>query len=427
MRGYATHSGVRETPDSMPKQPGAEKPSSHGINYQLLTALLCHTFVVQFVVALLRLSTTYRILELELPVIWLGVISGAFALLPVFLALQVGRYIDRGNDARAAWIGSILVGGPALAFYFAPGTPCHMLVYSMLIGVGHLFLMASHQMLCVRAGGEHGRDVAFGNFTVSQALGQGLGPLVVGWVGGAARLPPTDTLFGIAAVATVLSILVSIMVRPISRAAAPPKDQPAVPLMDLLRTRGLAATLFAAIVTITSTELLGIYLPLLGTERHIDVAHIGGILTVRSVFSILSRVFYAQIVRLVGRQRLLMICMAVGGCGFLLLALPVPIAGLYIAGAVLGLGLGVSSTLTITSLVELVPVQARATAMTLRITGNRIGQVVIPFLASFLAAATGAAGVLGIIAINLWAAGVAVQRNRRNFSGIEKPPGAPKP
>ena len=67
----------------MPKQPGAEKPSSHGINYQLLTALLCHTFVVQFVVALLRLSTTYRILELELPVIWLGVISGAFALLPV--------------------------------------------------------------------------------------------------------------------------------------------------------------------------------------------------------------------------------------------------------------------------------------------------------------------------------------------------------
>lgn len=394
-------------------EPESARRLPNDIDYSVLVPLLCHAFIVQCLVALLRLTVSYRIIEQDMPVVWLGLISGAFALLPVFLAVQVGRFIDRGNDARATWIGSTLVAGPALALYFAPGTAYHLVAYALLIGVGHLFLMASHQMLCVRAGGERGRDMAFANFTVAQALGQGLGPLLLGWIGGAARLPPTELLFGISAVGALVSVAIAFTLRPISRAAAPAKDQKAVPILDLLKTPGLPPVLFASIMTITASDLLTIYLPLMGTERHMDVAHIGAILTMRSVCSIGARVFFAHLVRIVGRQRLLVVCMAVGGLGFLLVALPLPLWGLYLAGGVLGLGLGIASSLTITAIVEVVPVQARGTAMTLRITGNRIGQVALPFLASFIAAAAGAAGVLGVIAINLWAAGIAVQRNRR--------------
>jgi MFS family permease len=399
----------------MPEPESARKLPTD-IDYSVLVPLLCHSFIVQCLVALLRLTVSYRIIEQDMPVVWLGLISGAFALLPVFLAVQVGRFIDRGNDARATWIGSSLVAGPAIALYFAPGNAYYLVAYALLIGVGHLFLMASHQMLCVRAGGERGRDVAFANFTVAQALGQGLAPLLLGWIGGAARLPPTELLFGISAVGALVSVAIAFTLRPISRAAAPAKDQKAVPILDLLKTPGLPPVLFASIMTITASDLLTIYLPLMGTERHMDVAHVGGILTMRSVCSIGARIFFAQLVRIVGRQRLLVVCMAVGGLGFLLVALPLPLWGLYLAGGVLGLGIGIASSLTITAIVEVVPVQARGTAMTLRITGNRIGQVALPFLASFVAAATGAAGVLGVIAINLWAAGIAVQRNRRNSS-----------
>src|SRR3954466_9912508 len=90
------------------------------IDYSVLGPLLFHSFSIQLIIALLRVTISYRIIELELPVIWLGLVSGAFALLPALLAVQVGRFIDRGNDARAAWIGSTLITSAAMAFWLWP-------------------------------------------------------------------------------------------------------------------------------------------------------------------------------------------------------------------------------------------------------------------------------------------------------------------
>ena len=46
------------------------------------------------------------------------------------------------------------------------------------------------------------------------------------------------------------------------------------------------AALWASVITVTAFELLVIYLPLLGTERHIDTRDIGLLLAVRSLISI---------------------------------------------------------------------------------------------------------------------------------------------
>jgi hypothetical protein len=53
------------------------------------------------------------------------------------------------------------------------------------------------------------------------------------------------------------------------------------------------------------------------------------------------------------------------------------------------------------------------TLMSLRITGNRIGQVALPFAASLIAAATGVGGIFVIIAASLAAAGLSVHFNWR--------------
>ena len=34
----------------------------------------------------MRVTTSYRAIELDLPVIWIGVIAATFAILPIFLA-----------------------------------------------------------------------------------------------------------------------------------------------------------------------------------------------------------------------------------------------------------------------------------------------------------------------------------------------------
>src|SRR5260370_39322217 len=77
------------------------------INYRLLIPLLFSAAAVQVVVAIVRVTTSYRVVELDLPVIWLGIISAAYAILPAFIALWLRRLIDRGHDALAAWIGAV--------------------------------------------------------------------------------------------------------------------------------------------------------------------------------------------------------------------------------------------------------------------------------------------------------------------------------
>ena len=82
----------------------------------------------------------------------------------------------------------------------------------------------------------------------------------------------------------------------------------------------------------------------------------------------------------------------------MLLAVPsLPV--MYAATVLIGVGLGIASTLTLSGIVEVAPVEARGTAMTLRITGNRIGLVCMPIVAGLVAAATGAAGILFLTAL----------------------------
>jgi len=62
--------------------------------------------------------------------------------------------------------------------------------------------------------------------------------------------------------------------------------------------------------------------------------------------------------------------------------------------------------------VDRTPAGARGTANSLRIVGNRLGQVSLPFGASLVAAATGVAGILAMIALSLAASAAAIRLSR---------------
>jgi hypothetical protein len=89
---------------------------------------------------------------------------------------------------------------------------------------------------------------------------------------------------------------------------------------------------------------------------------------------------------------------------------------MFAALVVCGIGLGISATLTLSGVVDLAPLDARATAMSLRLTGNRLGQMVIPFGASLIATATGTAGIFLLIGATLAgsAGGIWWSRSRRD-------------
>lgn len=388
-----------------------ERLRRHDLDLRLLVPILVNSALVQAVVSVARVTTSYRAVELELSIVWLGVISATFALLPIVAAVWVGRFIDRGHDALAHWIGVALLAAACGGFTLWSSLTA-LIVFTVLLGAAHLFLMASMQMLCVRCGGTRRMEQVFGNYMVAGAIGQGLGPYIVGLVGGSATLPPTRLLFTISLVGAALALVVGLTVRPRKASSGSVEGGKVVPLRALLGVPGLNAVIVAGVFLVTAQDLIVIYLPILGAERGIDVKDVGLLLSVRAVASVVARLFYVRAVMTVGRDRLMVAGTLTAALAFAALAMPLPLLLMYASTAVLGFALGIATTLSVTTVIDRTPAGARGTANSLRIMGNRIGQVGLPFGVSLVAAATGAAGILAIIALSLAASALAVHLSR---------------
>jgi MFS family permease len=365
---------------------------------RLLVPLLISTMLVQMETAIIRVTTSYRAVELDLSIVWLGLVAATFAIFPIFIAVRVGRAIDRGYDAQTTWTGASIFFVAATGFALW-SSPEGLLVFSTVMGIGHIMLMASQQMLCVRAAGPRSLESVFGNYMVAGAIGQGIGPYVVGWVGGSAAVPPTQLLFAVAAGLAAFSLAIALTMRPRSERPAAVAKNEVVPITQLLRIPGLAPVVAAGVVLVSASDIIVVYVPLLGAERKIDVHDIGLLLTMRSVASMLARLGYARMVAFFGRLPLMIASTFVCGVTYAAIAAPLPLWGMHVAFMVMGFAFGLATTLSITIVVDLTTVGARGTANSLRIMGNRMGQFVLPFGAGLLAAAAGLAGLFLVIAV----------------------------
>ncbi|MFN3891016.1 MAG: MFS transporter [Beijerinckiaceae bacterium] len=381
------------------------------IRYRLLIPFLLHSALFQVVTALTRVTVSYRSIELDLPVAWYGAISSGYALLPIFVALPLGRWIDRGRDAQAIWAGSAFTVAANLGLWIAPNSPWQLLAFTVVGGIGHLFLMAGHQMFVLRCAGPVGREAVLGHYMVALAIGQMIGPLIVGSAAGSAAVAPTGPLFALA-LGLAAATLAGAFAMPAMKAESGAAKRPAAATLgELVRVRGLIVVILASVMTVASMDLFMIYMPLLGAERGIGAWHVGMLLTTRAVASIASRIFYARMIAALGRANLTLLSMAGGAAGFAILAMPAPLPVMYAAVACMGFGLGLAVVLCLSNVVELAPPNARGLAMTMRLTGNRMGQFVFPFLAGLLGAAAGVAAILGVTSVAVLASAVATWRS----------------
>jgi predicted MFS family arabinose efflux permease len=248
---------------------------------------------------------------------------------------------------------------------------------------------------------------------VANALGQGVGPYIVGLAGGAASIPPTHLLFVISAAGAVLVLASSFMIRPAGARIPKAERGKPPPLRELLFIPGLTTIMLVSVVTVVAQDLIVVYLPLLGTERAMSVDAVGILLAVRAAAAMGARLLFARLNQALGRIPLTIISTFVSAGAYACLALPLPLAGMHVAMAVAGFALSISITASIAGVLGLASGGAVGTANSLRTMGNRIGQFVIPFCASLLAASTGTAGIFVIIGISLAASGAAVRLDRK--------------
>ena len=91
------------------------------------------------------------------------------------------------------------------------------------------------------------------------------------------------------------------------------------------------------------------------------------------------------------RPLLLAVSMSVSAGGLAALPFVTWLPGLYAIMVVTGLGLGLCQPLTVSWVAGQVPPEIRGMAMSVRLAGNRLGQVVVPLGVGILAGAAGLA------------------------------------
>lgn len=376
--------------------------------------LLAHAVLTQVVTFVLRPATSYRALELDVPASWLGVLSGSFALVPLVLALPAGHIVDRLGERRVMVAGGVLMCAAGAAFLALGGSVLGLVVGNVLLGTAHLCSVIGQQALVANMTSSARLDAAFGYYTFAASLGQAAGPLLIVVFGGAAAIPDTTPIFwGATALAAALLVCSFGITSGTPSSAAAPDGSPGV--RGLLRLPGLVPALCTSCVVLAAVDLSVVYLPALGAERHIASGVVGALLGLRAVASMVSRFFLGSTTRLLGRRKLLVLSITAAAVGLAVTAAPVPVWALAVAVLIAGLGLGVGQPLTMSWLAESTPPGLRGRAMSLRLTGNRAGQVVLPGAVGLVASGVGAAGVLLATAIGL--AGTAFLARGLPFDG----------
>jgi MFS family permease len=359
------------------------------------TALLLHSALIQAVTFLVRPAATYRAIELDVPGFALGLVAASYAVFPLLLAVPTGGLVDRLGERRLMGIGSAVVLACSVFLFLWGSSIAALIIGTALLGAGQLACVVGQQAVVANNAASSRMDSAFGYLTFAASLGQALGPLAISLVGGASVRPDTQAIFLLAVCMSLVLFAttfgVSAKVSGGRRATAP--NGSAGGAVSLLKTPGVARALATSATVLAVVDLTMVYLPALGSERGLSASTVGALLTVRAVFSMVSRLLLGRVSRRIGRMRLLVVSLALSTAALAAAAVPMPVWLLFVVMAVLGLGLGIGQPLTMSWLSSQAPEGQRGRALALRLAGNRVGQVVLPSAIGVVAAGLGAAGV----------------------------------
>lgn len=365
--------------------------------------------VANIVVHSNRLIATYRTLELGGGPFEVGIVAGAFAVLAIVGAIPVGRRIDRVGERPFVISGAVMMAAATVMAAAAPHVGVLVLAQALL-GLGHVGIAIGTQSMVARARNAAHRDRRFAGSAVAASAGQLFGPALAGFaltrltLGG--DWAPSTRSFAVMTVVAVCVIGLAVVTprRP-ARAVVADHGSGSRLQLDVLRRifrqPGMTTAISASVAVLTAVDILVAYLPVIGESRGFTPGLVGAMLSVRGFASLVSRAGIPLMLRTIGRRLGLFACMVSSAAGMVVTAFVPYVPVMFLAMIVMGFGMGVGGPLTTSWVAGRSSADTRATALSLRLMGNRLGQMTIPAALGALAAALGAPAILVVTALSL--------------------------
>lgn len=366
-----------------------------------------------------RIMVGYRAIELGGSPFLLALLAASFAVPTIAAALPAGRLSDKVGGSIVAFAGLLVASTGTIVIVLLPPEIGTLIVGTLVVGLGHLLVMVGQQTFVAHASRGGSVDSGFGTLAAAASIGQLVGPPAVTFAStvGTASAPNTTVGLIVCVAFTAFAFPMIIALRRGDvhrRRTAGPSTR--TPIGDVLRAPELWRALAVSGAVLVTVDLLYTFVPLWAVSRDIPAVTVGLLLALRALVSVLSRFGLGRLVARFGRRTLILVAMLFGVVSLGALpftnewgAIPVMIA--------LGVALGIPQPLTMAWTTAITPPSAHGAALGLRLTANRIAQVVIPL------AVGGIAGPLGLTAIfwanaTVLALGVVIVTTSKTIDGV---------
>ena len=307
----------------------------------------------------------------------IGVLVAMFSIVPLFLALMVGKWIDN-NDTRGVLIGSIVVASFGIILPFLLSNRLGMYLSQIVSGSGFtVFILAAQKKAGALGTDSWTREKSIAVFSMGVALGSLLGPLFGGFL---ADFQGYKWAFLILGLSGFLSLFLVIWV-PNDKGITEKNDTVTAsrnPLRILSYHRYLGRAVLISSLILLAKDMYVAYFPLYAYGVGVSASWIGVIIAIHNGGGVIMRFFLLPLVKIFGKNRVVVFSVLFSGMFFLFIPFIENIFGLILVSLAIGLSLGLGQPLSISTTINLSPKNKVGAVLGFRLTCNRLTQVVTP-------------------------------------------------
>lgn len=285
-----------------------------------------------------RMSASLYALKLGASTFTVGVLMSLWALLPMLLAVLVGRMIDRVGAFRPlAWSAGVFTLGVLLPALW-PGLPALYLM-ATVCGTAFMVYHVALNNIVGAIGQPSSRAANFSWLALGFSIGGFGGPLVAGFaIDGFSH----RAAFAILAVPAALALVPMLAWRRLLPDAPRPASGPggAQRIGDLLRVPALRNAFLASLVLATGWDLYTFVMPVYGSRIGLAATTIGVIMGAFAAATFFVRLLMPAISRRVKEWPVIVAAMAISGTAYSLFPFATSMPLLMALSFLLGIGLG---------------------------------------------------------------------------------------
>jgi MFS family permease len=316
-----------------------------------------------------RVAVSLGALELGASHFAIGLLLSFYGLLPMFLSVASGRWIDRVG-MRVPLLGGTALVAFGVAVPFLIWDIGALYLTSVTVGLGMMAFYLAAQKACGLIGGDAARTANFSLMALGFSISGFLGPTTAGV---AIDLIGHRWAFGLLAATALVtfgvllrSSLTRELPQPVPRAPQP--DAPATRLFDLVATPELKRLYVSVVVLSAAWDVHQFLVPLYGAKLGIPASQIGLVLGAFSIATFLVRMMLPRLARRVGDWPLVLCAMGIAALVYLAYPLFPTLSVMFGLSFLLGLGLGVAQPMIMVVLHRASPPDRLGEAAGLRMT-----------------------------------------------------------